>query len=177
MIRNQLVREICIRPAAPADLVPITAIYNHYVSHSHATFDHVPYTPAERRRWFQQFGADGPHRLLIAAHEEAGPIGYAGSTRYNSEPAFAPTAMLTIYLHPEWTSAGLGTRLYQELLAILCPRRDLHRLVAAIALPNDASVRLHQRFGFETVGVFDQYARKWGQYLRALWLQKRVGPA
>jgi phosphinothricin acetyltransferase len=49
----------------------------------------------------------------------------------------------------------------------------VHRALAAIALPNEASVRLHRRFGFEDVGIFDEYATNWDRRISSLWMQRR----
>jgi phosphinothricin acetyltransferase len=78
---------------------------------------------------------------------------------------------LGIYLAPDRVGQGLGTQLYARLIDELATE-PVHRAVAAIALPNEASVRLHRRFGFEDVGTFDEYATKWGRRISSLWMQR-----
>jgi phosphinothricin acetyltransferase len=162
-----------IRPAAAADLEGIVAIYNHYVAHSYATFDDQPVQIADRKAWFESFRPTGPHRLVVA--DDGVIAGYAASMPYRSGPAFAETVELSIYLAPSHTGRGVGTRLFEWLLSELSSE-PVHRAVVGIAIPNDASVQLHRRFGFEEVGTFDEYATKWGHRVSSLWMQLRLTP-
>lgn len=161
-----------IRPSLPHDLATITEIYNHYVAHTAATFVPEPCTPEQRRPWFEQFAPSGPHRLLVA-EEEGRVVGYAGSFPLRSDPAFLTSVETSIYLAPDLTRRGLGSRLYGALFAAIAGE-DLHRAYAGIALPNPASVALHARFGFREVGVFNEYARKFDRYWSSVWMEKRL---
>jgi phosphinothricin acetyltransferase len=67
----------------------------------------------------------------------------------------------------------VGTSLYRELFESIATE-GLHRAVVGIALPNDASVRLHKKLGFLEVGVFDEYASKNGEYISSLWMQRSL---
>lgn len=147
-------------------------IYNHYVEHSHATFDTEPVTVESRGRWFQEFSEVGPHRLLVAAEGDR-VVGWASSGPYRRHPAFAGTVEVSIYLQPERRSRGVGSSLYRPLVDNL-KARDVHVALAGIALPNEASVALHRKFGFEEVGVFEEYARKSAAYISSVWMQLRL---
>jgi phosphinothricin acetyltransferase len=68
---------------------------------------------------------------------------------------------------------GIGSALYHVLLDSL-RSEDIHVAVAGIALPNDASVALHRKFGFTEVGIFEEYAIKRGAYVSSLWMQRRL---
>ena len=68
---------------------------------------------------------------------------------------------------------GIGSQLYHSLFKILA-EEDIHLAVVGIALPNDSSIALHQKFGFKQVGVFDEYAYVAGKYYSSIWLQKRL---
>src|SRR5258708_27031473 len=68
------------------------------------------------------------------------------------------------------------TRLYGELLKRL-ETQDVHLAVAGVALPNDASIALHRKLGFEEIGIFKEYATKHGQLISSVWFQRRVRPA
>src|ERR1700674_5246848 len=70
-----------IRAATKIDLPRLTEIYNHYVIHTPVTFDIEPYTIERRAAWFEQFGSEGRHRLLVA-EGGWGIVGYAGTTRF-----------------------------------------------------------------------------------------------
>lgn len=152
------------------DLAAIVDIDNHYVLHSFAIFDETPSRVEDRADWFERFDLNGPHRLLVA-EDQQGVVGYACSSPYRQHVSFTETVEFSISLSPEHRGQGLGTRLYTRLLEELRSER-LHRAVAGIALPNEASVRLHRRFGFQDVGVFDEYAKKWDTYISSLWMQR-----
>lgn len=163
---------ITVRPARRDDLEELVGIYNHYVERSHATFDAEPATVEGRLAWFQTFSDTGPHRLVVGA-KGAQILGFASSSPYRTRPAFSRTVELSVYVHPHARGQGVGAALYSTLIDAL-QSEDVHLAVAGIALPNDASVALHLRFGFTEVGVFDEYATKGGAYISSLWLQRRL---
>ncbi|MCP3803388.1 GNAT family N-acetyltransferase [Allokutzneria sp. A3M-2-11 16] len=163
---------VVIRPARPSDLAPLVEIYNHYVEHALVPFDTEPASPESRTPWFESFSDTGPHRLLVAYSGQR-VLGCAYSSPYRSHPAFAETVELGIYLAPGHRGQGVGSALYSSLLGRLSSAK-VHLAVAAIALPNQASVGLHCKFGFTRVGVFDEYATKRGAYISSLWLQRRL---
>ena len=158
-----------IRSGTAEDLVAIAQIYEHYVLHSFATFDEAPPSPEQWRAWFDEFGLTGPHRLVVADDGEV--QGYASSLPYRAHPAFSETVEFSVYVSAGRTSEGLGRRLYGRLIEEL-QGQAVHRAVVGIALPNDASVQLHRSFGFDEIGVFDQYAKKRDRYLSSIWMQR-----
>lgn len=105
---------ILVRAAMRADLARLTEIYNHYVIHTPVTFDVEPYTVEQREAWFQQFGATGHYRLLVA--EVDGLVaGYAGTTRFRPKAAYETTVETTVYCAPDTVGKGIGRLLYQSL--------------------------------------------------------------
>jgi phosphinothricin acetyltransferase len=166
---------VLIRNAEKADLPAVTDIYNHYVTHSHATFDLEPFTVEQRRSWLAHYAADGPHRLLVG--ECDGIIaGYASSSPFRPKPAYRSSVETSIYLHPDQVGRGRATRLYATLIAQLA-RAEVHRAYAGIALPNDASIALHRRLGFEPIGTYSEAGYKHGRYIDVQWYQRELpGP-
>jgi len=161
---------VAVRDGREADVPALTDIYNHYVVHHHSSFDTEPTTLEKRLAWFRKYAASGPYRLFVA--EEAGRVlGCAYSSRYREHPAFDRTIEVSVHLASDVRSRGVGTALYTRLFEAL-RGQGLHRAVAGIGLPNDPSVRLHKKFGFREVGVFDEYAVKGGKYISSVWLQK-----
>lgn len=159
-----------VRRAERRDLAPITEIYNHYVETSAITFDVTPYSEAERAPWFAQFGERGRHQLFVA--ERGGSvIGYAGSLPFRPKAAYETSVETTIYLAPDERARGVGPRLYEALFTAL-RGEDVHRLLAGITLPNEASVRLHERLGFQRVGVYSEVGRKLGRYWDVGWWER-----
>ena len=102
-------------------------------------------------------------------------IGYACSSRFRPKPASETSVETSVYLAPEAIGHRAGSRLYEKLFKAL-EGEDVHRAYAGIALPNPASVRLHERFGFKRVGHFTEQGRKFGRYWDVAWYEKPLGP-
>ncbi|MGE3728727.1 MAG: N-acetyltransferase family protein [Candidatus Sericytochromatia bacterium] len=162
---------VLIRPASHADLEALAEIYNHYVFHSHATFDTEPLQFEARQRWLNKYAKTGPYRLWLAERGHQ-ILGFASSNPYRDHPAFCQTVETSIYLAPTCQGQGVGSALYTRLFESLADQ-GLHRAIAGIALPNPASVALHQKFGFSEVGTFDEYACKNGVFISSIWMQKK----
>lgn len=172
-----------VRPGAESDLAALTDIYNHYVTESPVTFDIRPFTVEERRSWLLSHPEDGPYRLLVAQAVEDGEctegtasgeiLGYATSSPFRPKPAYATTAEVTVYLAPHARGRGIGTLLYKELFAALSGE-DLHRALAGVTQPNEASVRLHERLGFRHMGTYHEVGRKFGRYWDVAWYEKEL---
>lgn len=160
-----------VRSGRPADLARLTEIYNHYVVHSHATFDLEPFTVQQRRAWFDQYADDGPHRLLVGEVDGA-VVGYATSGRFRTKPAYGGTVETTIYLHHEHLGQGRADPLYAALLDALAREESVHVAVAGVALPGPASVALHRRHGFSPVGTFGELGYKFGRFIDVQWFQR-----
>ena len=159
-----------VRPGAQADLDQLNAIYNHYVDTTPSTFDIEPFSLEKRRAWFEQFAADGPHRLLVAVQDDA-LLGWAGSHRYRDKAAYNSTVETSIYCHPAATGRGVGRLLYEGLFEAIAGE-DLHVAIAGVTLPNAASVAIHQRLGFRPAGVTHAVGRKFGRYWDVGWFEK-----
>lgn len=166
--------EVQVRPGVESDLDALTDIYNHYVRETPITFDTATFTPVERRPWLLSHPEDGPHRLMVAtAGDSQRILGYATSSAFRPKPAYETSVEVTIYLAPDVGGRGVGTLLYKALFAALADE-DLHRAYAGIAQPNEASVRLHERFGFRYVGTYREVGRKFGRYWDVAWYEKEL---
>lgn len=160
-----------LRAAEEHDLAHLVHIYNHYVEHTHSTFDTQPVTVEERRPWFAQFSRTGPHRLLVAEMQGVA-VGYATSSTFRAKPAYATSVETTVYLDSRFLGRGIGVALYGRLLELLESEPEVHRAVAGIALPNSASVALHERLGFVPVGTFHEIGLKFGEYWDVQWYER-----
>jgi phosphinothricin acetyltransferase len=163
---------VALRPGAASDLPALVAIYNHYVETTPITFDVEPFSVETRRPWLAQFAPRGRYRLIVAEHEGK-PIGYACSMRFRAKEAYDPSIETSIYLAPSWTGRGLGRKLYAELFTVLAGE-DVHRAYAGITLPNAVSVSLHEKVGFERVGVMREVGFKLGRYWDVAWYEKAL---
>jgi phosphinothricin acetyltransferase len=165
--------KVDVRPASTKDLEAINDIYNHYVVETHVTFDVEPMTMDERREWFTHYAGNGRHRLLVATDGDQ-VAGYASSSRYRPKPGYLTSVETSIYLAPDAVGKGAGAKLYGELFKSI-EGEDVHRAYAGIALPNPASIALHERFGFKRVAVYTEQGRKFGRYWDVAWFEKPIG--
>lgn len=162
-----------IREARKHDLTRILEIYNHYVETTYITFDTEPLNLAERRIWFEAFASEGKHRLFVA--ETDGLVsGYASSREFRPRAAYARSVETSIYLAPEATGRGLGTALYRRLLDTLEAAPDVHRAYGGVAIPNNASIALHERLGFEQVARFSEVGFKLDRYWDVIWFERAL---
>ncbi len=164
---------IAVRYAEERDLARLTEIYNHYVLTTPITFDLEPFTIEQRRDWLAKFARTGPRRLLVA-EQEGVLLGYAGTTGFRDKRAYDTTVEMTVYCAAEATGRGVGTLLYTALFEAL-RGEDLRLAVAGITLPNEASIALHERFGFTLAGVMHEVGRKFDRYWDVAWYEKALG--
>ncbi|MEU5536423.1 N-acetyltransferase family protein [Streptomyces sp. NPDC020362] len=164
--------EVQVRPGVEGDLEALTALYNHYVRETAITFDTAVFTAEKRRPWLLSHPEDGPYRLMVATEADSQQIlGYATSSPYRPKPAYSTSVETSVYVAPDAGGRGIGTLLYDALFKILADE-DVHRAYAGIAQPNQASERLHARFGFRYVGTYREVGRKFGRYWDVAWYEK-----
>jgi phosphinothricin acetyltransferase len=161
-----------VRAGRIDDLPALTTIYNHFVEHTHVTFDLEPFTVDARRDWFSHYGETGRHRLLVA-EVDGDVVGYATSGRFRDKPAYAPSVETTVYCDPAAVGHGAGSALYAALFEAI-DGEDVHRAYAGVALPNQASLALHRRFGFVEIGTFHEVGRKFGKWWDVTWLERSL---
>jgi L-amino acid N-acyltransferase YncA len=158
---------VIVRTADPADLPRVAAIYDEQVETAISTFD---LEPPGLGYWEARLASREPgDHLLVAEPDGGGVAGYAYSSSYRPRPGYARTREVSVYLSAEARGQGLGRLLYDELLGRL--RADgMHRVLAVIALPNDASEALHRACGFERVGVLPEVGWKLDRWIdTGLW--------
>ena len=153
--------EIAVRPVLLADAEPIGRIYNHYIETTTVTFEEQAVSTAEIARRIAEVTNGFP---WLVAEADGAIAGYAYARPWQTRSAYRFTVESTVYLAHESTGRGIGSELYAVLLADLRARR-LHCAVGGIALPNDASVALHEKLGFEKIAHFKEVGWKFGQWV------------
>ena len=161
-----------IRPARAEDFDAIAALTNHYIQTTAIHFSYEPVTARELRESWEKSVKTYPY--LVGSDESGGLVGYAKSGRWRDRAAYDRTAEVGIYIQPGLHGNGLGKRLYLALIDE-CKRRGFHTLVGGVALPNEASVRLHLTCGFTPVGVFRQVGWKMNAWHDVGWYQLMMG--
>ncbi|EPJ43341.1 MAG: hypothetical protein OFPI_43460 [Osedax symbiont Rs2] len=153
------------------DLPAINSIYNYYVLQSNISFDIEPWDEQKRLNWFEQFAENPDMYSLLVARLDGQLVGFAYNSKFKEKAAYASSSEVTVYVSTDSQGQGIGATLYSELLAKIASTR-LHRLYAGITLPNDSSIKLHQKFGFKQVGIMREVGYKNGQYHSTALLEK-----
>lgn len=162
-----------IRPATPADLPAITAIYEHAVRFGTATFELTPPDLAEMTRRHDELVAKGFPYLVATVEGRVAGYAYAGS--YRARPAYRFTVENSIYLDPATHRRGIGTALMTELIA-QSNVRGFRQMIAVIGdSANAASIALHSRTGFQMIGTHPNVGFKFGRWLDSVLMQRALG--
>jgi L-amino acid N-acyltransferase YncA len=173
-LADQAVRGVRIRAATPDDAAALAEIYAPYVTGSAVSFETEAPDAAEMRARIAAGGALYP---WLAAEDEAGAVaGYAYAARFRPREAYRYAVETTIYLRPDAQGRGLGRRLYSPLLAML-ETQGFTQAIAAIALPNEASVKLHEKLGFRHAGAYERIGYKVGGWWDVGLWQRPLAPA
>jgi phosphinothricin acetyltransferase len=157
-----------IRRATVKDLGAVTEIYNEAILKTVATFDTIPKTINEQKPWFE--GHDSKHPILVAEQDNA-VVGWASLSKWSDRCAYSDTAEISVYVKEEHRGKGIGKSLMQEVLD-RGKKAGIHTVIARISESNEASVRLHEAFGFEHVGTMKEVGRKFGKLLDVHIMQK-----
>ena len=150
-----------IRPATESDAQAICNIYNPYISDTIITFEEEPVAVEEMTQRIHETISSLP---WIVIEDEGQVVGYAYASRWKSRCAYRYSVETTVYLSNAATGKGFGSLLYEHLIAEL-RQRSIHSLIGGIALPNAASVSLHEKFGFEKVAHFKEVGWKFNQWI------------
>ncbi len=149
-----------VRAAQSGDYAALADIYNHYVINTVTTFEEEPVDADEMGRRVQDVAGWGLPWLVLAGPDQL--EGYACAVRWKFRSAYRHSVETTIYLRQGLVGHGRGALLYGALLDHL---RDagMHTAMGGIALPNDASVALHEKLGFGKVAHFAEVGHKFGR--------------
>lgn len=166
-----------IRRARRADCAGILAIYNDAVLRTTGTYDEEPRSLEHRMAWFEAHERDD---LAVFVAEEAGMepgapriVGWSALNRYHDRAGYRFTAENSVYVAEERRGCGLGSRLLAPLLPA-AEARGFHAVLAVIDATNPASLRLHARHGFETVGHLREVGFKFGRWLDVVLMEWRA---
>ena len=143
------------------DAGSICAIYNHYIEHSHATFEEMPLAHEEMRGRIEETTKTYPWFVW----EEGGRLlGYSYGRKWRERAAYRHSVESTIYLEPAAIGKGTGSVLFEALLTEL-RKREFHCVIGGVALPNPASVALLEKFGLRKVAYFSEVGYKFGKWI------------
>jgi L-amino acid N-acyltransferase YncA len=161
-----------IRPSRDADIAAIAAIYAHHVRHSAASFEEIPPDVEEiaRRR-----AAILAHGLPYLVAEKCGQIlGFCYIGRFQPRSGYRFTVEDSIYVDAAEVGRGIGRALLEPALAH-CEQLGYRRIIAAIGGESNASIRLHERFGFAHAGKLPAVGFKFGRWIDVVLMQRALG--
>ncbi len=161
-----------IGQAEERDLEGILPIYNDAILTTTAVFSDEPVTLENRREWLEARAGQG-YPVLVARDPDRTVLGFATFGDFRAWPGYRHTVEHSVYVRGDARGRGIGSALLEALFP-LAVALDKHVLVAGIDASNDASIRLHERLGFERVGLLPEVGRKFDRWLDLAFLQKRL---
>ncbi|MFO0758589.1 MAG: arsinothricin resistance N-acetyltransferase ArsN1 family B [Byssovorax sp.] len=163
--------DITIRSATAEDAAEVARIYNPYVEETVITFEEEPVSPAEMARRIAEV-QDASLPWLVA--EAPGRLaGYAYAARWKTRASYRFSVEITVYVAGAEVGRGVGVALYETLFPAL-KARNVHAVMAGIALPNDPSIRLHERFGMQKVAHFQEVGLKLGRWVDVAYWERTL---
>jgi len=162
-----------IRRATADDAAAIASIYAPYVTASIVSFEAEAPDEAEIARRIES-GAD-LYPWLVAGEGDDPPLGYTYACAFRPRPAYRFTVETTVYVADGAHRRGIGTSLYRALLPLL-EAQGFAQAIAAITLPNEASVRLHEGLGFAQVGTYERVGFKFREWRSVGLWQRPLAP-
>jgi len=150
-----------VRKVKFTDDEQITEIYNFYILKTHHTFEIEPVSVTEMQNRIAETSKNYP---FLVCEENAEIFGYAYAAEYKSRCAYRNSAEVSVYIRDGARGKGIGKLLYKNLLDEISVA-EIHAIIAGIALPNEASIRLHEKFGFEKVAHFREIGFKFGRWI------------
>lgn len=157
-----------IRNATVDDAEQIARIYNHYVSHTTASFEVAPVSISQMAERLASLIPSYP--VFVYENENGEITGYCYAHSWKSYEAYKGTLETTIYLHPDITGNGTGANLMNRLIEE-CRRRGFHTLIACITAENENSLRFHEHIGFVPVSRFLRVGNKFNRFLDVIDMQ------
>ena len=160
--------EPTIRDATPDDLQAINEIYNWTIVDNHVSFDTDPWDLPRRREWWDK---RDPELVCLVAEIDDVVVGVTYASWYRPKSAYRSSMETTIVLGEGVRGKGVGTALLGRMLERL-RSQGVHLAVAIVALPNDASIRLHHKLGYVTAGTLHEVGHKQGRFVDTMLLEK-----
>jgi phosphinothricin acetyltransferase len=163
---------ITVRPATPDDAASMQAIYAPIVEQTAVSFELTPPTTDDFAERIEATTRDLP---WLAAEADHSVVGYAYASHHRARAAYRWSVDTSVYVVDRWRGRGVATALYHSLI------NDLRKLgyvsaYAGIALPNDGSVRLHEKSGFVAIGRFPTVGFKHGSWHDVGWWHLLLQP-
>jgi L-amino acid N-acyltransferase len=162
-----------IRDAVESDLPGLLTIYNDVIATSTAVYSYVPVTLEDRTQWWQTRVGQG-YPVLVAANE-SGVLGFSTFGDFRAWPGYRFTVEHSVHVRADCRGQGVG----KELVKALFPRATAlgkHVMIAGVDAANEASIRFHERLGFEKAAHLREVGHKFDRWLDLVFLQRWIEP-
>ena len=162
-----------VRDALEADLPGLLGIYNEVIATSTAVYSDTPVSLENRTQWWRErVGKGFP---VLVATDSSGVLGFSTFGEFRTWPGYRYTVEHSVHVRADRRGQGIG----KELLTALFPRAEalgMHVMIAGVDAANAASIRFHERLGFERAGNLREVGHKFGRWLDLVFLQRWMGP-
>lgn len=165
---------ITVRNATESDLPEILEIYNDVILHTTAVYDYEPHTIEMRRQWFMAKKEQG--FPVFVATENGKVVGLSSMGPFRAWAAYKFSVENSVYVASDSRGKGIGKLLMPPLIQS-CKELGMHTMIAGIDASNEASMRLHEYFGFKEVAHFKEVGYKFNRWLDLKFLQLMMDQA
>jgi len=161
-----------LRDADRRDLPGLLEIYNEVIENSTAVFSSERVTLEDRERWLAARREQG-YPVLVAC-DQSGVVAFGTFADFRTWPGYRHTVEHTVHVRADRRGSGIGTAV---VTALIERARALgkHVVIAGVDADNAASIRMHERLGFVSVGRLPEVASKFDRWLDLVFLQRRIG--
>jgi phosphinothricin acetyltransferase len=163
--------DVQILDAAESDLEGLLAIYNDVIATSTAIYSHLPVTLDDRRQWWRARVAQ--QYPVLVARDPSGVLGFASFGDFRAWPGYRFTVEHSVHIRADARGRGLGTGLLRALFA-RAAALNKHVMIGGVDADNAASIRFHERLGFELAGRLREVGYKFDRWLDLVFLQRRI---
>jgi L-amino acid N-acyltransferase len=157
-----------IRKVTPQDIPAITEIYNDVILNTTAVYAYEPFTLENRQAWFEDKTNHG--FTVFVAEYDGKIIGFSTYGSFRAAPAYLHSVENTIHVHPDYRGRGIGKLLMPPMIEA-AKQQNMHTMIAGIDASNSGSIKFHQGFGFEQVGLIKGVGFKFNRWLDLVFMQ------
>ena len=173
-----VVRSVTVREASTADVPAILAIYNDVIATSTAVYREDPATLDDRLQWLTARQAQS-YPVLVAsaagasaeATDDTGILGFASYGDFRTWPGYRFSVEHTVHIRADQRGRGVGTLLMRALIQ-RAVEQGKHVMIGGVDADNEASLRFHERLGFQRAAHLRQVGIKFGRWLDLVFVQR-----
>ena len=162
-----------IRQVKDSDADALCRIYNKYIVETRITFEETPLQADEMVSRIKNIAQNFP---WLVYEENGRAVGYAYASKWKERAAYRHSVEIAIYIDSDYVGKGIGTLLIGELLPALKALKDksIHGVIYGVALPNQASIALCEKYGFEKIAHFREVGYNLAEWVDGAYSELRL---